>query len=62
MYITSKIAIFITTFDAKLIFSTSNLDYKIFLSMFINSRSIILGTLDVFISLQNLINIRKEMV
>ena len=48
LYITLKIAIFISTFGPKIIFSASNTDYEIFLSMFINARSIIFGMLEVF--------------
>ena len=53
LYITLKIAIFISTFGPKIIFSASNTDYEIFLSMFINARSIIFGILEVFFVLQN---------
>ena len=53
LYITLKIAIFISTFGPKIIFSASNTDYEIFLSMFINARSIIFGMLEVFFVLQN---------
>ena len=64
MYITSNIATFITTTWGRIIlilFNHQTLIIK-YLSMFINSRSIIFGTLEVFIALQNLINIFNEMV